>query len=156
MLLKSIPKVQNQRALCIWRTARVGTRMNTADITANPRPAPVIRETDVSVLPVLGNSTRRHLEDVQVKCDIVTMDSQFKEKFASHMRNGGALDINFQSYVNQAQQVVSKGLTIQVMRAFSKLKCLFVTLDNQNCRIQSPIQDIVERGMTKYRSFLNP
>ena len=40
------------------------------------------------------------------------------------------------------------------MRAFSKLKCLFVTLDNQNCRIQSPNQDIVERSMTKFRSYL--
>jgi hypothetical protein len=84
------------------------------------------------------------------------MDSQFEEKFASHMRTGGSLDINFQSYVNQSQQIVGRDVTVQVMRAFSKLKCLFVTLDNQNCRIQNPSQDVVERGMTKFRSFLKP
>jgi len=135
-----------------WRPSQVKNRINVAD----PAGAPAMRDLDTTVLPVTQNSTRWHIEDVQVKCDVVTMDSQFEEKFASHMRNGGALDINFQSYVNQSQQIVGKDVTIQVMRAFSKLKCLFVTLDNQNCRINSASQDVIERGMTKFRSFLKP
>jgi hypothetical protein len=110
--------------------------------------------TDYVNLPTTNNATRWHIEDVQVKADIVMMDSQFEEKFASHMRTGGSLDINFQSYVNQSQQIVGKDITLQVMRAFSKLKCLFVTLDNQNCRLENPNQDIIEKGMSKFRPFL--
>ena len=138
-----------------WSTQNVKNKIRYPTDGNNP---PAMREVEIdwTDTPTFGNANRWHIEDVQVKADIVNMDSQFEEKFASHMRTGGSLDINFQSYVNQSQQIVGRDVTVQVMRAFSKLKCLFVTLDNQNCRIQNPNQDVVERGMTKFRSFLKP
>ena len=147
-----LPNPRPANNVITWTPSQIKNKLRYNVTDAN------VRETNIDwvQLPTVENANRWHIEDVQVKADIVNMDSQFEEKFASHMRTGGSLDINFQSYVNQSQQVVGKDITVQVMRAFSKLKCLFVTLDNQNCRVQSPSQDIIERGMTRFRSFLKP
>jgi hypothetical protein len=82
------------------------------------------------IFPANANSTEWEISNVQVKCDVVTMKSEMEELFADHMRKGGSIDFNFNDYISQFQSVTGKDLTVNVQRAVSYLKNVFVSLEN--------------------------
>ena len=89
------------------------------------------------VLP--NTSTSWQLQNVQVKCDTVTLDNQLDNSYAEHLLSGKALPINYQTYVSQMTSIQggSNGTTIygqqkvrlSITRALSRLKNVFITLD---------------------------
>ena len=56
--------------------------------------------------------------------------SEMEELFADHMRKGGSIDFNFNDYITQFQSVIGKYSTVNVQRAVSYLKNVFVSLEN--------------------------
>ena len=70
------------------------------------------------------------LEDVQVKCDLVTLDSALQNSYAEHVLSGKALPINYSTYVTQFQ-TLANGLPmiVNVTRSVSRLKSIFFNFD---------------------------
>ena len=69
------------------------------------------------------------IEDVQLKADVVTLDSGLDNEYAQHMSNGKTLPVNFSTYCSCVQ--VSTGgsdNSISISRALTRLKGVFVSL----------------------------
>ena len=82
-----------------------------------------------------NTSLEWQLLNVQVKCDVVSLDNTLDNSYAEHLLSGKALPINYQTYVSQMQSILSgnngqQKVRLNVTRALSRLKNVFITLDN--------------------------
>ena len=89
---------------------------------------------DVSHAATGNTSLLWQIQNVQVKCDVVTLDNQLDNSYAEHLLSGKALPINYQTYVSQKQSILSgnngsQKVRLNVTRALTRLKNVFITLD---------------------------
>ena len=82
-----------------------------------------------------NTSTSWALQNVQIKCDVVTLDNQLDNSYQQHLLDGHKLPINYQTYVSQMQSILSgtngqQKVRLNVTRALSRLKNVFITLNN--------------------------
>jgi len=68
------------------------------------------------------------ITDVQCKSDVVTLDNALDNSYAEHLMSGKSLPINYNTYITQSQSVTGKDLAINISRAVTRLKSIFVTL----------------------------
>lgn len=70
------------------------------------------------------------LNQVQVKCDMCTLDNSLDNSYAEHLLSGKSLPINYNTFVSQMQTILGQDKpSINVSRALTRLKSVFVTLD---------------------------
>ena len=69
------------------------------------------------------------ISDVQLKCDLVTLDNALENSYAQHLLSGKALPINYNTYISQSQVITDKNFTINVSRAATRLKSIFMTME---------------------------
>ena len=67
------------------------------------------------------------IENVQLKCDLVHIDNTLQNNYDSHLLNGGKLPISYNTYVTQSQAISGQDVAINVSRAISRLKSVFVS-----------------------------
>ena len=90
---------------------------------------------DVRSQEATGNTSMLwQIQNVQVKCDVVTLDNQLDNSYAEHLLSGKALPINYQTYVSQKQSILSgnngsQKVRLNVTRALTRLKNVLITLD---------------------------
>ena len=89
---------------------------------------------DVSNAATGNTSMLWQIQNVQVKCDVVTLDNQLDNSYAEHLLSGKPLPINYQTYVSQKQSILSgnngsQKVRLNVTRALTRLKNVFITLD---------------------------
>lgn len=68
------------------------------------------------------------IENVEAKCDMLTLDNALDNAFAEHLLGGGFLPINYNTFISQMQTVNGQKLGVNVSRAVSRLKSIFVSL----------------------------
>jgi len=68
------------------------------------------------------------IKDVQLKCDLITLDNGFDNEIANHLVNGGNLPINFGSYNTSVQVANGDKNSISVSRALTRLKSVFTSM----------------------------
>jgi hypothetical protein len=68
------------------------------------------------------------IEDVNLKCDLCTLDNSLDNSYAEHLLSGKSLPINFQTFITSSQSVVGTDFTVNVSRAVSRLKSIFVSM----------------------------
>ena len=98
---------------------------------------PIVSTTDnVLVVNVDGSggsakntSVNWQIENPVVKCDICVLDNALNNEYAALLLSGKALPINYSSYVTQLQSISGSTPSINITRALSRLKSVFVTLD---------------------------
>ena len=77
-----------------------------------------------------NTSVKWSLNQVQVKCDMCTLDNGLDNSYAEHLLSGKSLPINYNTFVSQMQTVQGQDKpSINVSRALTRLKSVFVTLD---------------------------
>ena len=89
----------------------------------NPTGAPA------NAFTTANTSTNWQLQQVQVKMDVVILDSTLDNSYAAHLLSGKALPINYSTWVSQSQMVSGQDLNVNVTRALTRLESVFVTLD---------------------------
>ena len=67
------------------------------------------------------------IENVQLKCDLVSMDNTLQNNYDSHLLNGGKLPISYNTYITQSQAISGQDVSVNISRAISRLKSIFVT-----------------------------
>ena len=76
-----------------------------------------------------NTSTAWQIQDVRIVCDVVTLDSALQNSYAEHVLSGKNLPINYSTYISQFQTLTSSDFAVNVSRAVSRLKSVFVTFD---------------------------
>ena len=68
------------------------------------------------------------LDNVQIKADIVRMDNQLENEFAQRFLSGQSIPRNYSTYINQLQALSGPNSSLNVTRAISRLKSVFLTI----------------------------
>jgi len=76
-----------------------------------------------------NTSTKWHIENAQVKVDLCTLDNALDNSYAQHLLSGKSLPISYNTFVSQMQTVSGGDLRVNVSRALTRLKSVFVTLE---------------------------
>ena len=77
----------------------------------------------------VNTSNQWQIQDVQLKCDVCSLDNALDNEYAQHLLSGKSLPINYNTYVSQTQQMVGQNLSINVTRALTRLKSIFINMD---------------------------
>ena len=67
------------------------------------------------------------ISEVQVRCDVVTLDNNFNEEYVKYLLSGKSLAINYNTYVSQMQTVVNAVNSVHITRSLSRLKSIFIS-----------------------------
>lgn len=74
-------------------------------------------------------SSNWNISDVQIKCDLLTLDNALDNEYAEHLLSGKSLPINFASFNHTVHQSGGgKNFSVNVARALTRIKSVFVTL----------------------------
>ena len=73
-------------------------------------------------------STNWTISDVQLKADLCALDNALDNSYAQHLLSGKALPINYSTYISQNQVTTASTFTINVSRAVTRLKSIFLTM----------------------------
>jgi len=76
-----------------------------------------------------NTSVKWHIENAQVKVDLCTLDNALDNSYAQHLLSGKSLPISYNTFVSQMQTVSGGDLRVNVSRALTRLKSVFVTLE---------------------------
>ena len=87
---------------------------------------------DVLFVAGLHLSTSFKLENVQLKVDLVSLDSSLDNEYSAHLLSGKALPIHFSTFTCASQVITSLNTTVNVSRALTRLKGVFVTLSKSS------------------------
>jgi hypothetical protein len=76
-----------------------------------------------------NTSTNWQIQNPRCLVDICTLDNSLQNEYAQLLLSGKSLPINYSSYVNQMQSITGTSPAINITRALSRLKSVFVTFD---------------------------
>jgi hypothetical protein len=80
----------------------------------------------------INNSTTWTIQNPQIKADICVLDSALSNEYSGLLLSGRSLPINYSSFVCQLQSISGQQPSVNITRALSRLKSVFVTLDKTN------------------------
>ena len=112
---------------------------------------------DARPFTAANTSVSWQIQNVQVKCDMCTLDNGLDNQFAEHLLSGKSLPINYNTYVSQMQSILSgatgqQKVRLNVTRALSRLKSVFVSLvrDVPNAELAANL------GSKEWNDFYSP
>lgn len=73
--------------------------------------------------------TKWHIENVQVKCDVCSLDSALENEYTEYLLKGGALTINYGNMVSMTNLISGPKHTSTISRSFTRLKSVFASMD---------------------------
>jgi hypothetical protein len=77
-------------------------------------------------------STQWHIENAQVKCDILSFDSGLENSYAQYLLDGKTIPFPMNAFVSQSQSLPgNKEETVNITRSFTRLKALYITFLGQ-------------------------
>jgi hypothetical protein len=79
------------------------------------------------VLSVANISTNWTLSDLQIKCDVVTLDNNLNDEYVKYLLSGKSLAINYNTYISQLQTVAGQQNAVNITRSVSRLKSVFIS-----------------------------
>ena len=94
------------------------------------------------------------IQSVMVKCNACTLDNALDNSYAEHLLSGKNLPVDYNTYISQMQFILSgssgqKAPKINITRALSRLKSVFVTLDK-------PLGSNPHVGRKSWNTFHSP
>ena len=128
VLFKPLSGILNQGKYLPLRYMPLTIELELVNEPLDPIADPAIASQDEFITD--NTSTDWRLENVQVKVDMCTLDNTLDNNYAQILLSGKSLPINYNTWVSQYQSIAQqKAPTINVTRALTRLKSVFVSLD---------------------------
>jgi hypothetical protein len=87
----------------------------------------------VGVFDTSNTSTNWEINQCMINCDICTLDNALHNQYVSHLLEGKALPIKYDTFITQQQSVKgNQDISVNVSRAASLLKSVFITFFQSN------------------------
>ena len=80
-----------------------------------------------AVFTTANTTSDWHIDNVQLKCDILHLDNSLQNNYDKHLLGGKSLPINFNTYITQSQAITGQDVGVSLNRAITRLKSVFVT-----------------------------
>jgi hypothetical protein len=133
VLFKPLSGILNQNKLLPLRYAPITIELELVDdalepiISNVPDTAP---EAKPAAFSKATSSFLWSINNVQVKCDVCTLDNALDNSYAQHLLSGKSLPITYNTFISQMQTIAGQdNPLINVSRAITRLKSVFVTLN---------------------------
>ena len=84
---------------------------------------------DVTAFTVANSSNEWMISQVQIKCDLVTLDNALENEYAAHLLEGNSLPLNYDTYISQMQTISDYTYSCNITRSLTRLKKVFVNFD---------------------------
>ena len=78
-----------------------------------------------------NSSNEWMISQVQLKCDLVTLDNGLENEYAAHLVSGKSLPLNYDTYISQMQTISDFTYSCNITRSLTRLKSVFVNFDGQ-------------------------
>jgi len=131
VMFKLLSGIFNQEKFLPIRYMPITIEMELTSLNTDP----IVWPTDITALSApfnTGNSSSQwQIQDIQLKCDVCSLDNALDNEYAQHLLSGQSLPINYNTYVSQTQQMVGQNVSINVTRALTRLKSIFINMDKQ-------------------------
>jgi len=131
VMFKLLPGIFNQEKFLPIRYMPITIEMELTSLNTDP----IVWPTDITAASAPFNTTdsssQWQIQDVQLKCDVCSLDNALDNEYAQHLLSGQSLPINYNTYVSQTQQMVGQNVSINVTRALTRLKSIFINMDKQ-------------------------
>jgi len=99
-----------------------------------------------------NTSLKWSISNVQVKCDVCTLDNALDNSYAQHLLSGKSLPISYNTFVSQIQTISGQDApTLNVSRALTRLKGVFVTLNKGTSGLRGTVP-----GIKYWNDFYSP
>ena len=85
--------------------------------------------TDLTLFTTANTSFLWMISQVQLKCDLVTLDNALANEYAAHLMAGNSLPINYDTYISQMQTISDYTYSCNITRSLTRLKSVFVNFD---------------------------
>ena len=113
----------------------------------------VINNGGGGVFNTANTSNSWKIQNVQMKCDIVTLDNALDNSYAELLLSGKSLPISYNTYISQFQSILSgsvgqQKVLINVARSLRRLKSVFISFDKANTVASAVYKD--------FNSFYSP
>ena len=97
----------------------------------------MVNDLTENVISIVGDtipaghfSNAWHIENCQLKCDVLTLDNGLENSYAQHFLDGGKVPIPMTTYVSQSQTLAKQSEeSIHVTRSMTRLKAMYLTFD---------------------------
>ena len=104
-----------------------------------------------------NTSVTWQIENPVIKVDICTLDNALNNEYASLLLSGKALPINYSSFVTQLQSIAGQTPSVNITRALSRLKSVFVTFDQAFAAAKAANQDVhIQVWKKPWNDFFHP
>ena len=84
---------------------------------------------DLTVFTLANTSLLWMISQVQLKCDLVTLDNALENEYSEHLMRGNSLPINYDTYISQMQTISDYTYSCNITRSLTRLKSVFVNFD---------------------------
>ena len=111
---------------------------------------PILSEAISTIVDATTISTSWSISDVQIKADIIELDTELQNSYASHLLSGKSLPINYSSYISQIQVASGPTSSLYISRALTKLKTVFMTFSGNN------VADVARPLFKSWNLFYHP
>ncbi len=161
VLFKPLSGVLNQNKMLPLRYAPITIELELVDDVREPilsgsSPLDLPNNANVGVLALseaTSLSVNWSITNVQVKCDVCTLDNALDNSYAQHLLSGKSLPISYNTFVSQMQTISGQDAPlINVSRALTRLKGVFVTL-NKNMNVNDREKYM---GRKNWNDFFSP
>ena len=60
------------------------------------------------------------ISQVQIKCDLVTLDNGLENEYVAHLLSGKSLPINYDTYISQMQTIADYNYSCNITRSLTR------------------------------------
>ena len=125
-LLSGLLGVSNKKYLPL-KTAPITIEVEIVSDAKEPLISESDATGDTTALTTDNTSTGWALQDCQIKCDTVLLDSGLNNSYVQHLIEGKALPLEFETYIAQENTILGNKVAVQVSRAVTRLNRMFIT-----------------------------
>jgi hypothetical protein len=128
VLFKPLSGILNQRKLLPLKYAPLTIELELVDNATDPILSN-FSGTATNAFKATNTSVQWSINNVQVKCDVCTLDNALDNSYTQHLLNGKSLPISYNTFISQIQTIAGQdNPLVTVSRAITRLKTVFVTL----------------------------
>lgn len=113
----------------------------------------IVTALDNSQFPTNNTSMSWQIQDVQIKADVVELDSAVHNEYASHLMQGHPIPINYTSFITQLQAVTNSTIAANITRSCSRLKSIFINFDKSLTQSAAASKSLMKKS---WNSFYHP
>ena len=152
VLFKPLSGILNQNKMLPIRYAPITLALELVDDPYEPIISNVPVTAEHPAFSKANTSLSWSITNVQVKVDVCTLDNALDNSYAQHLLSGKSLPISYNTFVSQMQTISGQDApTINVSRALTRLKSVFVTLNKDFVNDRSS-----EVGLKFWNDFFSP